>query len=238
MAGKYPGGAVPILDEANPESLYINPLPRVLTGIVVSVSVTAFFGTHSSIIQIIRYYRCSTNSGDEKRGVKEMTAAITANLPVFVVIAPLFVAFVLPTFARRMRVVEGLVIFAEALGLVGAGYMATIVLAQKGIPIIYSLGGWQAPWGIELEVGSLGAFFLLVIAVVSLPVALFAKGNLSEEVGSKERVTRFYVLYLLLGGALAGMAVTNDLFNVFVLVEVATLSCCRFGECPKSPSCC
>ena len=164
-----------------------------------------------------------------------MTAAITANLPIFVVIAPLFVAFVLPTLARRMRLVENLVIFVEVLGLVVAGYLASIVFMQKGIPIIYTLGGWPAPWGIEIEVGSLGAFFLLVIAGVTLPVALFARGNLTEEVGSKERVTRFYVLYLLLGGALAGMAVTNDLFNVFVLVEVATLSCCGLVSARNHP---
>ncbi|NMB26018.1 MAG: hypothetical protein GX986_10855 [Firmicutes bacterium] len=164
-----------------------------------------------------------------------MTAIITANLPVFVVIAPLFVAFVLPTLARRIRLVESLVIFVEVLGLVGAGYLASIVLMQKGIPLIYSLGGWSAPWGIELEVGSLGTFFLLVVAAVSLPVALFAKGNLTDEVGGEERVTRFYVLYLLLNGALAGMAVTNDLFNVFVLVEVATLSCCGLVSARNHP---
>lgn len=164
-----------------------------------------------------------------------MTAAITANLPVFVVIAPLFVAFILPPLARRMRLVENLVIFIEVLGLVGAGYLVSIVLRQKGIPIIYQLGGWPAPWGIELKVGSLGAFFLLVIAGVTLPVALFARGNLTAEVGSKEQVSRFYVLYLLLVGALAGMAVTNDLFNVFVLVEVATLSCCGMVSARNHP---
>ena len=164
-----------------------------------------------------------------------MTASIIANLPVFVVIAPLFVGFILPTFSRRMRLVEGLVILVEALGLVGAGYLAFIVLAQKGVPILYSLGGWPAPWGIELVAGSLEAFFLLVIAGVSLPVALFAKGNLTQEVGSAERVTRFYVLYLLLGGALVGMALTNDLFNVYVLVEVATLSCCGLVSARNHP---
>lgn len=43
-AGYIRGGAVPILNEANPQDLYINPLPSalMLTGIVVSVSVTAF----------------------------------------------------------------------------------------------------------------------------------------------------------------------------------------------------
>lgn len=164
-----------------------------------------------------------------------MTTSLTMNLPVFVVIAPLFVAIMLPTFARRMRLVEGLVIFVEALGLVGAGYLAYTVLSQRGAPLIYQMGGWQAPWGIELMVGNLGAFFLLVISGVSLPVALFARGNLTEEVGGKERITRFYVLYLLLVGALSGMALTNDLFNVFVLVEVATLSCCGMVSTRKHP---
>ena len=164
-----------------------------------------------------------------------MISTIEANLPVFVVIIPLFIAFILPTFARRLKLVEGLVISVESLWLASAIYLASIVLLQNGTPIIYSLGGWVAPWGIELKVTSLSAFFLLVVTGVSLPITLFAKGNLSEEVGTNPRVTRFYVLLLLLGGSMAGMAVTNDMFNVFVLVEVATLSCCALVSARKDP---
>lgn len=53
-AGNIRGGAVPILDEANPAPLYVNPLPSalMLTGIVVSVSVTAF-----ALALIIRLYQ-------------------------------------------------------------------------------------------------------------------------------------------------------------------------------------
>lgn len=163
-----------------------------------------------------------------------MRASIIANLPVFLVIAPLSIAFILTTFARRIRLVEGLVISIEVLGLVGAGLLASNVFI-KNMPIIYQMGGWPAPWGIELKVDNLSAFFLLVVACVSLPISLFAVNNLSEEVGGKERVTRFYVLFLLLGGAMAGMAVTNDLFNVFVLVEVATLSCCGLVSSRNHP---
>ena len=52
-AGNIRGGAVPILNQSNPQSLYINPLPSalMLTGIVVSVSVTAF-----ALALIIRLY--------------------------------------------------------------------------------------------------------------------------------------------------------------------------------------
>lgn len=53
-AGNIRGGAVPILNNGSPNSLYINPLPSalMLTGIVVSVSVTAF-----ALALIIRLYR-------------------------------------------------------------------------------------------------------------------------------------------------------------------------------------
>jgi multicomponent Na+:H+ antiporter subunit C len=48
------GGAEPILDEACPKPLYVNPLPSalMLTGIVVSVSVTAF-----ALALIVRLYQ-------------------------------------------------------------------------------------------------------------------------------------------------------------------------------------
>lgn len=53
-AGNIRGGAVPILDKSNPEAVYVNPLPSalMLTGIVVSVSVTAF-----ALALIVRLYR-------------------------------------------------------------------------------------------------------------------------------------------------------------------------------------
>lgn len=164
-----------------------------------------------------------------------MIATIKTNLPVFVVIIPLLIAFILPTFARRIKLVEGLVISVESLWLIAAGYLTYMVLLQNGIPIIYSMGGWTAPLGIELKIDSLAAFFLLVVVGISLPIALFSKGNLSEEVGNKERTTRFYVFLLLLGSSMAGMAVTNDLFNVFVLVEVSTLSCCALVASRNHP---
>lgn len=164
-----------------------------------------------------------------------MMSTIKTNLPVFVVIIPLFISFILPTFSRRLRLVEGLVISVETLWLLAAGYLASLVLLQGGIPSIYNFGGWTAPWGIEIKADSLAAFFLLVVTGVSLPIALFAKGSLVKEVGAKGRATRFYVLLLLLGGALAGMALTNDMFNVFVLVEVATLSACALVSTGNHP---
>ena len=153
-----------------------------------------------------------------------MPAVITANLPVFLIILPLIAAFILPTIARRQRLQENLLLVVGSLGLLGAGYLVYLVM-HGGISSVYQMGGWPAPWGIELQVDNLASFFLLVVALIILPVFLYSRRNMAEEVGSREKVARFYVLILLLIGALAGMALTNDLFNVYVLVEVATISC-------------
>ena len=91
-----------------------------------------------------------------------MISTIKMNMPVFVVIIPLFIAFVLPTFGNRLKLVEGLVISTVILWLLGVGYLASMVLLKDGIPSIYSLGGWIAPWGIELKIDSLAAFFYLL----------------------------------------------------------------------------
>jgi multicomponent Na+:H+ antiporter subunit D len=164
-----------------------------------------------------------------------MIDIITDNLSVLIVILPLFVAFVLPTISKKVKLVEYMAILVGVLLLVAVGYLTYIVLGQKGKSITYNLGGWPAPWGIELKTGSLSAFFLLVVAGISLPITLFAKNNVAHDLGGNNNTARFYALYLLLIGSLAGMAVTNDLFNVFVLVEVANLSCCGLVSSKNSP---
>ena len=164
-----------------------------------------------------------------------MAEIITNNLPVFIVILPLFVAFLLPTFSKRVKAAENAVILTGLMLLAGAGCLTYLIAGKNGTSFIHNMGGWPAPWGIELRAGELSAFFLLVTAGVSLPITIFAKGSIAYALGGKRNITRFFTLYLLLIGSLAGMSVTNDLFNVFVLVEVATLSCCGLVSSANSP---
>ncbi len=62
-AGNIRSGAVPILDETGSQPVYINPLPSalMLTGIVVSVSVTAF-----ALALIVRLYKSSGSTDSRK----------------------------------------------------------------------------------------------------------------------------------------------------------------------------
>ena len=71
-AGNIRGGAVPILSDNNRQSVFINPLPSalMLTGIVVSVSVTAF-----ALALILRLYRSYGTTDLRRISVKEKEVA-------------------------------------------------------------------------------------------------------------------------------------------------------------------
>jgi multicomponent Na+:H+ antiporter subunit D len=89
--------------------------------------------------------------------------------------------------------------------------------------IHYWMGGWRPPWGIEYVVDALNAFILIVILFLSLLVAIYSKRNVEYEIEEKKLVT-FYTLFQLLITGLCGITVTGDLFNMYVLLEVASLA--------------
>jgi multicomponent Na+:H+ antiporter subunit D len=96
-----------------------------------------------------------------------------------------------------------------------------IAVIGKG-PIVYWLGGWEPPWGIEYRIDHLNAIMLVLISVLSLVVAVHANKSVQREL--PEKTALFWSLFLLLITGLLGICITADLFNLFVLLEVASLA--------------
>ncbi|MBS3907950.1 MAG: monovalent cation/H+ antiporter subunit D family protein [Syntrophaceae bacterium] len=89
-------------------------------------------------------------------------------------------------------------------------------------PIHYWLGGWKPPWGIELVVDSLNAYILIILLFLSLACAIYSKSNIEHELPGK-RVS-FYTLFQLLIAGLCGVTLTGDIFNMFVFIEIFSIS--------------
>ncbi|MBT8366760.1 MAG: monovalent cation/H+ antiporter subunit D family protein [Deltaproteobacteria bacterium] len=88
--------------------------------------------------------------------------------------------------------------------------------------ISYGLGGWQPPWGIEYRIDYLNACMLVLVSVLSLLAAIHAQKSVEREL--PEKTTIFWSLFVLMITGLLGICITGDLFNLFVLLEVASLS--------------
>ncbi len=89
--------------------------------------------------------------------------------------------------------------------------------------ISYELGGWAPPWGIEYRIDAVNAFIALIIAgiaAITLPYALLSVENEIPE----DKIPLFYSAFLLCFAGLLGITQTGDIFNVFVFLEISSLS--------------
>lgn len=91
-------------------------------------------------------------------------------------------------------------------------------LADSGAIGVYQLGNWPAPFGITLVVDRLSALLLLLTAVMSWLVLLYATG------GDDRRGHNFHVLFPLQVLGINGAFLTGDLFNLFVFFEILLIA--------------
>jgi multicomponent Na+:H+ antiporter subunit D len=143
-----------------------------------------------------------------------------AHLPALEVVVPL-IAAPLTLVLRRASVAWVLTTAACAFSLVAALLLAAEV-AQHG-PLSYAIGSWAPPWGIEYRVDAFSAFVLVLVSGIATAVAPFAWRSVAAELRG-DRVYLFYTMYCLCVAGLLGMTITGDAFNLFVFMEIASLS--------------
>jgi len=141
-------------------------------------------------------------------------------LPALQVILPLIAAPVC-LLLRSGRLAWLLSILVSTTALIIAVLLLRLVL-ENGT-VIYSYGGWAAPWGIEYRVDIANAFVLAIVAGISTVVLLFSRVGVSYEIKSSDQ-SLFYTAYLLCLTGLLGMTATGDAFNLFVFLEISSLS--------------
>jgi len=104
----------------------------------------------------------------------------------------------------------------------GIAVKLLIQVLEQG-EVFYRIGGWDAPWGIEYKLDPLGAFVVVIIATIGAVVIPYAKKSVENEI-QKERIYLFYTMMLLCISGLLGITVTGDAFNLFVFLEISSLS--------------
>ena len=101
-----------------------------------------------------------------------------------------------------------------------------VMLVQRvydGGTLSYALGAWAMPWGIEYRVDMAGALMTLIIAAIGAVVMPYAWRSIQHEM-LRKHVSLFYTCYLLCLTGLLGIVVTGDVFNLFVFLEISSLS--------------
>lgn len=101
--------------------------------------------------------------------------------------------------------------------------VACLVQVNQTGPINYEIGNWAPPYGIEYVVDLLSGFVLMFVSGLGAIVMLYGKASIDDEIPHSKHYL-FYAMYLLCLTGLMGMCITGDLFNVFVFLEISSLS--------------
>ncbi len=144
---------------------------------------------------------------------------LQAHLPALCVLLPLM-ACPLCLLLRRANAAWGIALLATVAMLLSVVFMAA---GGSGTVLEYSFGNWEAPYGISYRLDALSLPLLLLISGIATAVLLYAKGQAKHEI-APAKLHLLYLASMLHLCGLAGVISTGDIFNMFVFIEIASLS--------------
>lgn len=143
------------------------------------------------------------------------------NLHLYILAAPLLSAFILNLLGRISRVwVAPLTLGPLLFSTIGSVVLLSRVLKQGAFS--YTVGNWTPPYGIELLIDPLSAMMLLLISGIALTATVSAIPWVEREHRGSEHL--FFTLYLILIAGLMGLVMTADAFNLYVLLEITSIT--------------
>lgn len=133
-------------------------------------------------------------------------------------IIPLFCAFLIPVLGK----------FKDGLAQVAANIMAATLFLLSVISIgslsrgmvVYSVGGWKAPFGICMVLDGLSVLMLIVVNLIGFLSLLYSVDYIKRY----SHTGLYYTLFCLLIAGLNGVVISGDLFNLFVFLEITSIA--------------
>ncbi|MGM0452416.1 MAG: proton-conducting transporter membrane subunit [Thermodesulfobacteriota bacterium] len=144
-----------------------------------------------------------------------------SQVPALIIVVPLLAALVV----NLAGWVRHWLCFPAAVCAMAAAWISSVAVMARVMTegaIIYRMAGWDPPWGISWHIDHLNAVILVLITTVALINMVATRSSAAGEFTN--RLGTFYALYLLFVTGLMGIVITGDIFNLYVLLEIASLS--------------
>ncbi len=143
------------------------------------------------------------------------------HLPALQVLIPMLAA----PLAALLRVRD--LAWGCAMAATGSAFIISLLLFVEqratGATIIYEMGGWPAPIGIVYAIDAANALVLPVVSGIGFVATLAARRLVAAEIDPRDHAL-FYAAWLLTIAGMLGQVTTGDAFNIFVFLEISSLS--------------
>ncbi len=147
--------------------------------------------------------------------------SLALHLPALQVVLPLVSAPLAVLF--RQRGVAFLLTTAASWLAFAVSIALWLQVSQLDSALSYAIGNWSPPWGIEYRVDRLSSLILLLVSGTAAIVLPYSRASIEREIPQEQHYL-FYAMFALCLTGLLGITITGDAFNIFVFLEISSLS--------------
>ena len=142
-------------------------------------------------------------------------------IPPLVVVIPLIAALICPIVSYFNRVVGRMVVVLGAATTLVLTVCQLYLIVKNG-KSAYWFGNWKPPFGIEFVIDSLSGTIMVLVAAIGFLSTVYSLPFFKGESRFKS-CGYFSILSMLICGLL-GMTATGDVFNLYVFLEITSIS--------------
>ncbi len=148
---------------------------------------------------------------------------LAAHLPVLQVVVPLIAAPLAVLLRHGGAAFAIVTVAAWSAFAIAIGLWFQVGQMGEGGAISYAIGSWPPPWGIEYRVDRLTSFVLVLVSGMAAVVLPYSRASIEREI-PRDLHYLYYAMFALCVTGLLGITITNDAFNIFVFLEISSLS--------------
>lgn len=149
-----------------------------------------------------------------------LPAGLAHHVPALIVVIPLIMAAVAALMPNGRA---GWVLTMITAAIVALFSLVILGQVMTSGLISYELGGWEPPVGIEYRIDALNAVLLALVGLIGFLCVVYALPSVADEIEESKQAL-FYSAFMVCLAGLLGVTITGDAFNVFVFLEISSLS--------------
>ncbi|SMP45141.1 complex I subunit 5 family protein [Anoxynatronum buryatiense] len=149
---------------------------------------------------------------------------ISMHLPVYLLMLLLGTALIIPL-AEKLTNLEIKIYLSYSLAIASLFSVSSLVRVLQHGAYAYHFGQWHPSIGVEFLVDEFSAAMTVLVMILSTLVIVYSFRDVEHEI-QPDLVSGYYVLIFLMLFSMVGMILTNDLFNLYVFMEILSLTSC------------
>lgn len=148
----------------------------------------------------------------------------SVHIPVFIQLLLLATGVSIPIIRKKFdNVVKGTIVTSSIIAWILSVF--TMINVFKNGAYLYNFGNWTQKIGVQHLIDEFSSTMVCVIMTIATLIIIYSIKDVEHEIKEKQR-GNYYTLVFLLLYSMVGMTYTNDIFNMYVFMEILSLTSC------------